>query len=192
MPGTARPIRLSKSRIQSGRQCPKRLWLEMHQRDAVQWAGAAQFRMDEGTRFGELAQELLGGGVLIEADYRHPQQALADTRRELACPLEEVPMLFEAAFEHENVMVRVDGFHRRHDGDTLIEVKSSTSVKDEYLWDCAIQTWVARGEIGVGGSDLGQRCRARHGNRVGLVTLFQEALPFSLPDPKLLRNIVTG
>jgi len=42
-------------------------------------------------------------------------------------------------------MVRVDGFHRRHDGDTLIEVKSSTSVKDEYLWDCAIQTWVARG-----------------------------------------------
>src|SRR5690606_17110198 len=82
---------------------------------------------------------------LIEADYRHPQQALADTWRELARPLEEVPMLFEAAFEYENVMVRVDGFHRRHDGDTLIEVKSSTSVKDEYLWDCAIQTWVARG-----------------------------------------------
>ena len=68
-PAPLQTVRLSKSRIQSGRQCPKRLWLEMHQRDAVQWAGAAQFRMDEGTRFGELAQELLGGGVLIEDCY---------------------------------------------------------------------------------------------------------------------------
>ena len=47
-------------------------------------------------------------------------------------------------------------------------------------------------EIGVGGSDLGQRRGARDGNRVGLAPLFQKALPFSLPDPKLLRNIVTG
>ena len=147
MPSSAppQPVRLSKSRIQSGRQCPKRLWLELHQREAIQWGGAAQFRMDEGTRFGELARALLGGGILIEADHRHPKQALADTERELARPLDEAPMLFEAAFEFQNVMVRVDGYHRRGEGITLIEVKSTTRVKEEHIWDCAIQTWVARG-----------------------------------------------
>ena len=34
---------------------------------------------------------------------------------------------------------------RGSDGDTLIEVKSTTGVKSEHIWDCAIQTWVARG-----------------------------------------------
>jgi hypothetical protein len=43
------------------------------------------------------------------------------------------------------VRVRVDVFERGADGNTLIEVKSSTSVKDEHLWDCAIQTFVAWG-----------------------------------------------
>lgn len=138
--------RLSKSRIQSGRQCPKRLWLEIHRREAVHWGSAAQFRMDEGSRFGELARTLLGGGLLIEADHRHPKQALDDTRKALSSPTQDIPMLFEAAFEHQGVMVRVDGFQVRDDGDTMIEVKSTTQVKEEYLWDCAIQTWVARGE----------------------------------------------
>ena len=58
---TKRTPTLSKSRIQSGRQCEKRLWLELNRRDAIEWGAAAQQRLDEGTRFGELAQELLGG-----------------------------------------------------------------------------------------------------------------------------------
>lgn len=137
--------KLSKSRIQSGRQCTKRLWLELHQRDTAQWGAAAQARLDEGTRFGELAQQLLGGGLLIDADHLHAREALEQTRAALARPIATVPMLFEPAFEHEDVRVRVDAFRRDADGDTLIEVKSTTSVKDEHIWDCAIQAWVARG-----------------------------------------------
>jgi hypothetical protein len=136
---------LSKTRIQSGRQCHKRLWLELNRPEAVEWGEAAQQRLDEGTRFGVLAQQLLGGGVLIEADHRHAVQALADTQVELSKPYGKILRLFEAAFEHERVRVRVDAFECRKDGDTLIEVKSTTVVKDEHLWDCAIQTWVARG-----------------------------------------------
>ncbi|MBJ6980342.1 DUF2779 domain-containing protein [Luteimonas sp. MC1572] len=136
---------LSKSRIQSGRQCHKRLWLELHEPEASQWTPAAQARLDEGTRFGDLARDLLGGGVLIAADHRHVNEALAETVALLALPREQAPMLFEPAFSHEGVRVRVDAFQRHDDGDTLIEVKSTTSVKPEHLWDCAIQTWVARG-----------------------------------------------
>jgi len=137
--------RLSKSRIQSGRQCHKRLWLEIHQPDAIQWDDSAQARLDQGTAFGELARDLLGGGLLIEADHRHFDQALAQTRDALSCSRSRLPRLFEAAFEFQGVRVRVDALERGRNSDTLIEVKSSTGVKDEYLWDCAIQAWVLRG-----------------------------------------------
>lgn len=137
--------RLSKSRIQSGRQCHKRLWLELHQSDASSWSASAQVRLDEGTQFGELARDLLGGGVLVAADHFHVNEALVETAELLQLPYLQAPMLFEAAFAHEGVRVRVDGFQRHADHDTLIEVKSTTAVKAEHIWDCAIQTWVARG-----------------------------------------------
>lgn len=138
-------VRLSKSRIQSGRQCHKRLWLELHEPDQSDWSPAAQARLDEGTRFGELARDLLGGGALVAADHLHVSEALAETAELLSRPRTKVPMLFEAGFSHHDVRVRVDAFRREARGDTLIEVKSTTSVKDEHLWDCAIQTWVVRG-----------------------------------------------
>ena len=136
---------LSKSRIQSGRQCHKRLWLELHDPKAARWTPSARARLDEGTRFGELARELLGDGVLVSADHLHVDEALAETATLLARPCAEAPMLFEPAFSHEGVRVRVDAFQCDGDQDTLIEVKSTTSVKAEHVWDCAIQTWVARG-----------------------------------------------
>lgn len=136
---------LSKSRIQSGRQCRKRLWLEVNERSALQWTDAAQARLDEGTLFGETARLLLGDGVLVEAGHLQASEALAATNALLERPWTEVPLIFEPAFAHAGVRVRVDAFARDADGDTLVEVKSSASVKQEYLWDCAIQTWVARG-----------------------------------------------
>ena len=137
--------RLSKSRIQSGRQCHKRLWLELNQPNRANWGESAQARLDEGTRFGELAQNLLGGGLLIEADHLHLNEALAQTTAAMTRSHHEVPMLFEPAFSHENVRVRVDALARSERGATLIEVKSTASVKQEHVWDCAIQTWVLRG-----------------------------------------------
>jgi len=114
------PPRLSESRIQSGRQCHKRLWLELHQADASSWTAAAQVRLDEGTQFGELARELLGGGVLVAADHFQINEALAQTAELLRLPYLQAPMLFEAAFSHEGVRVRVDGFQRHADHDTPV------------------------------------------------------------------------
>lgn len=136
---------LTKSRFQSGRQCRKRLWLEANRRDLLAWSEVDELKFAEGNRFGELARKLLGTGTLVEADHLHFEQALRETERLLVQPLDAVDLIYEAAFEHEDVRIRVDALLKRPCGWlSLIEVKSSTSVKPEYLWDCAIQTWVAR------------------------------------------------
>lgn len=136
---------LSKTRIQNGRQCHKRLWLDVHQRELAEWGEASQLRLAQGTAFGELAQALLGGGHLVEADHTQSREAQAETQRLLARPRARVPQIFEAAFEHKRVRVRVDVLRREPRSDTLIEVKSTTGAKAEHVWDAAIQTWVLRG-----------------------------------------------
>ena len=83
--------------------------------------------------------------MLVDAAPYQTEKALAQTRIYLAAPPTRFPMLFEAAFEHEEVYVRVDALMRFPLADRLIEVKSATKPKDEHFWDCAIQTWVLRG-----------------------------------------------
>lgn len=136
---------LSKTRIQNGRQCHKRLWLEIHRRDLANWGEASELRLSQGTAFGELARELLGGGTLVEQDHTQTREALAETERLLSLHRSRAPMVFEPAFEYRGVRVRVDALRRGASGDTLIEVKSTTAAKPEHIWDCAIQTWVSRG-----------------------------------------------
>jgi DNA-binding sugar fermentation-stimulating protein len=76
------------------------------------------------------------GGVAVES--RDREQAIRATRELVAN--REVPAIFEGAFEHRGVFVRVDVLHRRQDRRwRLIEVKSTTHVKDHHLGDVAIQ-----------------------------------------------------
>lgn len=194
---------LSKSRFQSGRQCHKRLWLEIHRRDLMQWKPAAVARFAEGTRFGELARELLGGGALIEASHLQAIEALAQTKDLLALSTKMAPMLFEPAFEHDGVRIRADALQRLAHGERLIEVKSTTSVKDEHVWDCAIQTWVVRGagrplsEVKLGFVD-NRFVYVEAGNYDGLLTLqdITEEIEARLPQvPSIvaeLKAVVSG
>jgi hypothetical protein len=145
---------LSKSRIQSGRQCPKRLWLEVYARGLAKWDKSSLVQIDQGTEFGRLARDLLGPGVLIKADHSDFLGALAETKAVLSRPREDIPRIFEGAFEFADVRVRVDALSQGQNGNELIEIKSATSVKrgkksapgtGEHIWDAAIQTWVVRG-----------------------------------------------
>ncbi len=47
--------------------------------------------------------------------------------------------------KHERVLFRADILSKEAERTQLSEVKSSTSVKDEHVQDCAIQAWVLRG-----------------------------------------------
>jgi hypothetical protein len=136
-------IKLSKSRFVAGCQCPKRLYLLVHEPElAVGPDAADRTIIEQGRQVGLLARQMFRGGFAVEC--RNGEQAIRATRELICNP--QVPSIFEAAFEYRNVFVRVDVLERRRDQRwRLIEVKSSTDVRDQHLEDVAIQYRVATG-----------------------------------------------
>src|SRR4051812_37352664 len=141
----AKTPRLSKSKFLSGLQCHKRLYLEVHHPAlATKPDAATQAMFDMGTEVGELARSRFPGGILVAAGYRQTEAALAQT----AALIEDltVPAIFEGAFVHGGVLIRADILERvptaegQPHGWRLIEVKSSTKVKDVHLEDLAVQS----------------------------------------------------
>lgn len=129
---------LSKSRILIHRQCPKRLWLKVHRPELEDVSDGNLARFATGTYVGEVAQQLYPDGVLIDTD--DLGQAVIDTQAILAG--EKLP-IFEATFQADGLLIRADLLLPNQEGYRMVEVKSSTSVKDYYLTDVAIQSWVA-------------------------------------------------
>jgi hypothetical protein len=100
--------------------------------------------MNQGTQVGVLARGYFPGGEHIKEEYLNHDAAMTHTQRAVAD--KEIPALYEAAFRHDDVRIRADLLARAPRGTfDLAEVKSSTQVKDEHLWDVAIQAWVIRG-----------------------------------------------
>lgn len=135
------PHGLSKSKLMSFRQCPKKLWLEKHRPDLGGVTAEQQAIFDMGHEIGAIAQRLYdtGGGVLIEYD-EGLREAIERTN-EVLRKQPSVPV-FEATFVRNGLLIRADVLERGPNGPRLIEVKSSASVKDEHVADCAIQSWV--------------------------------------------------
>jgi len=132
---------LSKSRLISAWQCPKRLHLEKHQPELGEISAQTESLFTTGHEVGAIAQACYGtpDSVEIEFDFR---SMVAETWR-LINGGAGFP-IFEATFRHENVLVRADIIIPEPDGWRVVEVKASTSVKDHHKLDCAIQLWVMR------------------------------------------------
>jgi hypothetical protein len=134
---------LSKSRILSYRQCPRKLYLETYHPELIHITPEQQKRFDVGREVGELARTFYPEGVLIQYDYE-PFKSLDITKNHLSNS--DITTLFEAAFSYNHALVRTDLLHKNKQGQLIIqEVKSATSVKDVYIEDCAIQVWVIEG-----------------------------------------------
>ena len=132
---------LSKSRYLLGLRCHKLLWLDEHEHDESPPDAESLFRMREGISVGERARAFMGDGVLIKSPDFAPELKLAETQRALDS---DAALIFEATFTAGGATVRTDILRRTAGGFDLIEVKSSTSVKDEQLAEVAMQLWVAR------------------------------------------------
>jgi hypothetical protein len=139
------PKRLSKSRYMSGLQCAKRLYLEAHARDlATPFDAGTQAVLDAGTRVGELARDRYPGGVLVDVAFFQVTEGLARTAALLADP--GVTVLYEGFIAFDDVVVRPDILVRtRGNRWRLIEMKSTSRVKDKHLHDLAIQAYVLTG-----------------------------------------------
>jgi len=136
-------VRLSKSRVMTGLQCHKLLWWMVHEPTApeLELDGRVSAVMDRGSRVGELARTYVPGGLLIDLPYDAYSERLTATEEALR---KGCPVIYEAAFRADNVFVSVDILERRGSRYCLVEVKSTTSVKDHHFLDVAIQTHVLR------------------------------------------------
>lgn len=138
---------LSKSRLIAFRQCPKRLWLEVHRPHLRDASVGAQARLSTGNEVGELARQVFdprASGVLINPHERGFKAAVDRSRELLGTP----QPIFEAGFQSDGIRAFVDLMlptkARGRLAWRLVEVKSSSSVKDYHLEDVAIQVFSAR------------------------------------------------
>ena len=130
---------LSKSLYIRGLQCEKSLWLKKKKPEVLQAPDdGAQAVFDTGTSVGELACELFSGGERIK--YTGDFNAQIAKTKEL---IENgARVIYEATFCFEGILVMVDILCVSDDGLVINEVKSSTSVKEVYIDDAAIQYYV--------------------------------------------------
>jgi RNase P/RNase MRP subunit p29 len=158
---------ISKSRYLHGLQCHKLLWYDFNAYDQIPKPSAAQQAIfDQGNLVGELARSLYPGGIEVQAKYFEIDKCVEETKKALA---EGVP-LFEAGFKHGGAFGRVDVLvpvkvqkqSRNGAKDAksakkrssvideemlwdIVEVKSSTDVKDVNLHDVSLQRYVIEG-----------------------------------------------
>ena len=140
-----KPPMLSKSRFLAGLQCHLKLWYQCYNRELIPEVPPSQQAIfDAGHEVGELATRLYPGGILIDEPYYQHKQAVQSTLNAMQDP--DVKAIYEAAFIYDGVRIRVDILERLDDGSwNLVEVKSSTSVKDVYYPDVAVQHYVLGG-----------------------------------------------
>ena len=135
--------RLSKSRFCTGLQCLRQLWWRVREPDAPELVSPPDLQavFDRGHRIGELAQAAFPGGVLIEAEHWDVAKMCKATSAALASG---TPAIFEASFSVDGLFSAIDVLERLPAGFALIEVKSTYSVKPQFIPDVAIQVHIAR------------------------------------------------
>jgi CRISPR/Cas system-associated exonuclease Cas4 (RecB family) len=142
---------LSKSKILAYRQCPKRLWLEIHKPE-LRDDSASEMVFAIGNQVGEVARQVFdpdGKGAFIDINVLGHADAISQSAMLLGVgsgPLFEAGLAASGALAYADVMLpdRSDGSLRWR----MIEVKSSTSVKDYHRDDIAVQSFIAA-EAGV-------------------------------------------
>ena len=138
---------LSKSKLLAYRLCPKRLWLEIHHPELREDSSSTQASFAIGNKVGDIARSLYdptGKGQLINPQVEGFSAAFAQSKELLsgANPIFEAGFAAAGGLAFADVMlpIQVDGERAWR----MIEVKSSTSVKDYHRDDVAIQAYVAR------------------------------------------------
>ena len=137
----------SKSKLMALRQCPKRLWLEVHRPDLREDSAATQASFQVGHQVGDIARRIYdpeGLGAVIDVQ----TEGFARAFERSAQLLHSTQPIFEAGLEAGGALAFADVMlPEQKDGQQawrMVEVKSSTSVKDYHRDDVAVQAFVAQ------------------------------------------------
>jgi hypothetical protein len=128
----------------SGVQCKKRLYLHKNhkkfgiERDEITAQQEAIF--STGTSVGELAQKLFPGGIdCTPESYFDFGPSLDLTKQSI---VDGKTVIYEAAFQYDQVLVALDILVKKDDGWHAYEVKSTNDTKPQHIHDAALQYWV--------------------------------------------------
>lgn len=134
---------ISKSKYLNGLLCYKLLWYYYNKKEDIPEPEATtQATFEQGHQVGQLAKQLFPDGVEVTSSYDDFAGMLHETQELLKLR----KPIFEAAFRFKNGFARADILNPvDDDGWDLMEVKSSTKLKDVNLSDLALQKFVYDG-----------------------------------------------
>lgn len=137
------PHLVSKTDYMRWQECPKNAWLAIHKPDFYYSFEPSEFELslrETGQRVETIARGQFPGGVLVEdrsEAARTLTQQLIDAK---------TPFIFQPVFSKDGFLAVADilKLNAETGGYAIYEVKSSSSVKKEYLYDVAFQTVLLR------------------------------------------------
>ena len=132
-------VYLTKSLYLNGIQCPKLLWIKVHEKEKIPEPDETlQHIFDQGKLVGELAKTLFKGGVEIKADYWELAESDKKSREALKLrkPLFEAGFLVGEIYSRADILLPVGKDHW-----DIIEVKSSSRIKEENIHDVSFQKY---------------------------------------------------
>lgn len=120
----------------AGLQCPKKLWFDIN----------APIRRDShlfhiGNRFGDFSRCHYGPGLNLAGNL-NAKSAINQTNAALVDLY--ISAIFEAAFIYSDTLVRPDVLLKKGDSWEMVEIKASTSLKEEHVRDATIQAYILR------------------------------------------------
>ena len=133
-------MHLTKTAILAGLQCDKRLFLMLNRPELAKTSKSPLAQT--GIEVGIQARKAFVGGVLVER-FQKDFDPFAQTAKLMNDKY--VTAIFEAGFRYQATEVFVDILERAGAGWNLVEVKSSSSIKDSYIDDVTVQYLVLSG-----------------------------------------------
>lgn len=129
---------ITKSNFMTGLNCPRCFWKIMHEENMHKLTIAEAFRAEQGKKIGELAKQKYADGIDLSAF------ELDANLEKTKYYIDSKKTIFEAGFKTDNLYARIDILKPNDDGWDIIEVKSGSEVKEDYIFDVAFQYHVCK------------------------------------------------
>ncbi len=128
---------ITKTNYMAGLQCPKLLWTRVHRPEDLVTDDDAPSPIERGQEVGIQARSIFPHGNAIDTSLRL-QDRIAATRQAI---LSRKP-IYEAAIAVADLYAQIDILVPARGGWDIVEVKSTTGLKDHFIQDVAFQKYV--------------------------------------------------